>query len=192
MATATSLEDSLKYMIEYHPYNDGKNPNHTKGSDSQTLVFLKDGRYSDSASFLERKSKFQRRIKLWVRGIIDEESNKDNVVIAIAPGHSPSSKPNFLHEIIGSVSHKQSMDGRKLLYRAEEVEKAAHGGRRDQSRHEETICISSPKSVKRKVVYIIDDVWTTGATLRACATIMKKAGAAQVYLLAVGKTVHMD
>ena len=150
MATATSLEDSLKYMIEYHPYNDGKNPNHTKGSDSQTLVFLKDGRYSDSASFLERKSKFQRRIKLWVRGIIDEESNKDNVVIAIAPGHSPSSKPNFLHEIIGSVSHKQSMDGRKLLYRAEEVEKAAHGGRRDQSRHEETIRISSPNLLRGK------------------------------------------
>ena len=38
------LED---YMIEYHPYYSGRNPNHTQGSDSQTLVYLKSGKLQE-------------------------------------------------------------------------------------------------------------------------------------------------
>ena len=94
MATATSLEDSLKYMIEYHPYKNGENPNHTNGSDSQTLkgVDILTVLVSSNA-----KKKFRDALRSGLeRRIINEESNKDNVVIAIAPGHSPTSKSNFL------------------------------------------------------------------------------------------------
>ena len=35
-------------------------------------------------------------------------------------------------------------------------------------------------------VLLIDDVFTTGSTLRACAAVLKQAGAKQVFALTIG------
>lgn len=44
--------------------------------------------------------------------------------------------------------------------------------------------------LRGKSVVIIDDIATTGATLAACASILKEAGAVQVIALTAAKTVH--
>jgi ComF family protein len=41
--------------------------------------------------------------------------------------------------------------------------------------------------VAGRVVVLLDDVWTTGATALACARILKEAGAAEVRLLSVAR-----
>ena len=172
--------------MDYHPYYKGKNPNHYPGSDSQTLAYLKD---SDGHGWpTAAKTNLLRRISDWLKDVLD---NLD-IVIAIAPGHSPQSPPNFLHDIVRSLIHGNIKDGRDLLIRTREVPKAAHGGPRDQRLHEETIQVTDPSKVKDKVVYIIDDIRGTGATLRACANLMRRAGASDVKLLVVGKTVSMQ
>ena len=38
-------------------------------------------------------------------------------------------------------------------------------------------------------VLLVDDVYTTGATVRECAKILKKAGAEKVYVLTVARAV---
>jgi len=43
--------------------------------------------------------------------------------------------------------------------------------------------------VADKVVCILDDIWTSGCTLRACRQLVTNHGAKKVYLLAIGKTV---
>ena len=177
-------EDLSFHYMDYHPYKKGKNPNHYPGSDSQTLAYLKD---SDGWS-TPAKRDLLKRIGDWLKEVLD---NLD-FVVAIVPGHSPQSPPNFLHPIIGNFIRGNVKDGRDLLIRTREVPKAAHGGPRSQSLHEETIQVTDPSRVKDKVVYIIDDIWTTGSTLRACASLMLRAGASDVKLLAVGKTVSMQ
>ena len=181
MATA---DDLSSFYMDFHPYNDGNNPNHTPGSDSQTLNYLKIGKYGMNPA----KMDLLERIFDWLEKVLD---NPD-IVTAMAPGHLPGPPQNFLVDTVGKVIRSKRMeDGRELLIRTREVPKAAYGGPRDQSLHEETIEVKDPSKVKDKVVYIIDDIWTTGSTLRACASLMRKAGASDVKLLAVGKTVSM-
>lgn len=42
------------------------------------------------------------------------------------------------------------------------------------------------------MVFIFDDVWTTGSTLKACANLVQAAEAEKVKLYAVGQTVYYD
>ena len=171
------------YMIPYYPYHDGTNPLHSEGSDSQTLSYLKQGTLYDS----DRKEEFEYRISEWLEGILLQERKQGNVAIAIVPGHSPESPPNFLHAIVDKIILNRSIT-KTPLRRTKEVPKSTHTGIRNQDLHEQTIEVTNPEHVVDKVVYVIDDIETSGATLTACRILMVNAGAAQVKLLAVGKT----
>ena len=85
------------YMIEYHPYYSGRNPNHhTEGSDSQTLVYLKSGQLQKRDP--DRFYAFCKRIKKWLLTFIRsvQTGNSSSIVVSIAPGHKENSPPNFL------------------------------------------------------------------------------------------------
>ena len=47
--------------------------------------------------------------------------------------------------------------------------------------------IRHPKSIAGQRVLLIDDVFTTGATVSACASVLKDAGAEEVFVLTVAK-----
>lgn len=48
---------------------------------------------------------------------------------------------------------------------------------------------NAKEGLQGKCVLLVDDVVTTGATVSACASMLKKAGAAQVHVLALARTV---
>ena len=48
--------------------------------------------------------------------------------------------------------------------------------------------IKYPEIIKNKKIVLIDDVETTGSTLKECAKILKKAGAQNIYALTIAKT----
>lgn len=49
--------------------------------------------------------------------------------------------------------------------------------------------LKRPEEVKAKHIVVVDDVFTTGATLNECASVLKSAGAAQVVALTLARTV---
>lgn len=55
--------------------------------------------------------------------------------------------------------------------------------------------VAVPEGVRNKTVLLVDDITTTGATLRECAAVLKAAGAARVYgaaVLATPKGRHFE
>ena len=50
--------------------------------------------------------------------------------------------------------------------------------------------VTDPPAVADRMVLVFDDVWTTGATLLECARVLRQAGAAEVYLLSLCRTVR--
>ncbi len=60
--------------------------------------------------------------------------------------------------------------------------------RRDNVRR--AFAVPRPEEVKGKNVLLVDDLYTTGATVRECARVLRRDGAAQVEVLTVARVKH--
>ncbi len=47
--------------------------------------------------------------------------------------------------------------------------------------------VGRPEQVRNRTVVLVDDVMTTGATLSACAAVLKRAGASRVLALSLAR-----
>lgn len=49
--------------------------------------------------------------------------------------------------------------------------------------------VKNPKDIEGKSLLLIDDVYTTGATVRECSKVLKKSGAEKVYVLTLARVI---
>lgn len=180
------------YMMDYHPYRGGTNPNHTTGSDSQTLSYAKQGLRDPY-----RKEAFYNKVKQWLQEEIAQIVGP--VVLTIAPGHAATPTPTgFVHEIVGELLRELRRrqvveDGRNHLIRTQTVPKQSQTpGARNEDTHRGTIEVNGGISNKNKTVIILDDVWTSGSTLRVCKEVMLSTNPKKIKLFAIGKTVQEE
>ena len=192
MAAREQLELN-DYMMDHHPMHSDPRQN---DYDSDTLRYMKMGTVHDRS----RKTEFETRVKKWLKGYINDHLSGETVVLAVAPGHEAYDDSSFMYNLVKKlISENQELgieDGCSLLVRYKTIEKQAKSqGTRSESTHRESIRIkdSDRKDVSRlnrgKVVAILDDVWTSGCTLRVCEEKVRTTGPKDVRLLAIGKTV---
>ena len=171
------------YMMDYQPYRGGENPLHTRGSDSQTLSYAKQGLHDQ-----ERKKAFYDKVKAWLEYQLKKIEGP--VVLAVAPEQAARQSPSgFVHKIMALLGVSVE---KILLVRTQTVPKQSMTrGIRSEEVHRGTIDVKSTVSNAGKTVVILDDLWTSGNTLRVCQdVVMAKTTPKQVKLFAIGKTFN--
>ena len=190
MATGGKSEPD-NYMINHYPMDSGK-----IDYDSSTVRYMK----KDTVYDQSRQSEFEARVKKWLKQYINNHLSNETVVLAVAPGHIANDNSSFMYNLVKElISENQQLgieDGCSLLVRYKTTEsQTTSKGTRKESTHRESIRIkdSDTKDVSQlnrgKVVIILDDIWTSGCTLRVCEEKVRTTGPKDVRLLAIGKTV---
>ena len=106
----------------------------------------------------------------------------------------PSSDPKEQLSGITLLADKLALDKNRknfvhYLKRTRKISKLASGGCRTKSTHYRSITTDKDLSVKGLTILLLDDVTTSGNSLRACRNILIRHGASRVYMLALGKTI---
>lgn len=120
-------------------------------------------------------------------------SRKDNVVVTAVPLTEQKRKRRGFNqsEEIARVVAKEfdlTYEG-NVLSRIREH--AAQADISDKALRKENVegsfRVSSPEPVHKKIVIVVDDVYTSGATMEECARVLKEAGAKEVWAMVIAK-----
>ena len=76
-----------------------------------------------------------------------------------------------------------------LICRTVNTKKRSFGGDRSFDLNLDTMKVINPEKCKDKDVVVVDDIVTSGNTLRACAELLWRAKAASVSCLTMGRTI---
>lgn len=117
---------------------------------------------------------------------------KKPTAIAVVPSHSPATGPTSGVHILAKRIAKELglVDASKCLVRHTEIEKLAGGGNRSIETHLDSVAVENADLIKGEKVLLLDDVTTTGNSLLACRRLLLKSGAAEVKMVALGRTTH--
>ena len=81
---------------------------------------------------------------------------------------------------------------RDILQRKRPTSPQTGLGRKERLRNVRgAFAVKDPLAVKNRRILLVDDVYTTGATVKECARILKKCNAVQVDILTVGRAIDM-
>jgi len=83
----------------------------------------------------------------------------------------------------------QRIDGTDVLLRVFEIPKKSMGGERNLQKEIRSLTVRNENIIKGQQVLLMDDITTTGTSLKAGKIVLKRAGAKIVALLAIGKTI---
>lgn len=127
-----------------------------------------------------------------VKGIPDYISHLEDAILVPVPLHrSKLKKRGFNQSLLLAQYLAKEASGSKvieLLKRVKSTKSQTYLGRSERTKNvKNAFALSSKTVINGNLRYIIiDDVFTTGATLNACAAVLKKNGARNIHVLTLG------
>lgn len=115
------------------------------------------------------------------------------ILIAVAPSCEAGNRNPALLELVKRLAESGREDATSSLLRHQSItssrllrQNAYQGNTIDE--HLSSIQVTEPSKITGKVILLLDDVVTTGATFMACGKLLLDVGVAEVICLALGKT----
>lgn len=152
----------------YYPPSTGLHDNW-----SRHILDLKDGNPEAIAFFLER---------------IDPLLQK-GIALACVPSHDPLNLHSGVRLLAQALAARGRIDATSCIVRTQRIEKLALGGKRAESVHQASLAIVQTEMIDGRPVLILDDITTTGNSLRVCRELLKEhARPSHVGCIALGHT----
>lgn len=169
--------DTIMNLYVYHPWDGGKNPN--IDNITNTLLNLK----SDKDSAVNYFSKV---VKTQLANLSKGQENKSYCIV---PSHTKGDISNGLSRVIENIKIDFGFSNNaNLLKRSKTVAKSSTGGDRSVQHHLDSIAVVDDSSVKDKVVFLFDDISSTGNSMEACKKLLLEKGATKVVMISFGQT----
>ena len=84
------------------------------------------------------------------------------------------------------IAHQTTLEANKKTVAV--LPSGVYGGDRSIDSHMKTLSIDTNFPLQGKTIFVMDDITTTGHSLRACADVLYNAGAIKVVAIAIAKT----
>jgi predicted amidophosphoribosyltransferase len=115
-------------------------------------------------------------------------SDTEEYVICVIPTHAVGTAPSGIRTIAKQLCPHPIIDGTDAISRAFEIQKKTVGGSRDIQSEIKSLAVTNESVVRGRQVLLLDDVTTTGTSLKAGKYLIEQAGAEIVALLALART----
>lgn len=168
----TVVSQEIFDLGRYHPWHDGHNPNFDEFS--RLILDVKDQRIKGINYFTDR-----------LRSIL---SGTEEYVICVIPTHAVGTAPSGIRTIAKQLCSHPVIDGTDVISRIFEMPKKTVGGSRDRQLEIKSLAVMNESIVRGRQVLLLDDVTTTGTSLKAGKYLIEQAGAEIVVLLALART----
>ncbi|MCE4566043.1 hypothetical protein INQ51_17115 [Maribellus sp. CM-23] len=166
------IPEPIKHYGTYHPYRGGNNEKFDEFS--KKILRFKDD-YDWAVEY------FFERLKNYFEDSID--------AIMVIPSHDPDRKKTGIKDLAEKLADYNGWKNCcECLVRYKKIEKLAQGGDRSISNHKESMKFVKKTNLDNKTVLLIDDVTTTGNSLRAGKKVLLESGIKKVILFAIAQT----
>src|SRR5262249_7014454 len=112
------------------------------------------------------------------------------VAITIIPSSDPANMGAGIRVLAQHLAKDQRIDATGCLVRYTAIPRLSSGGDRRISQHLQSIRVEPPVLVDGRLVFLLDDIATTGNSLCACKQLLLEAGAGVVKCIVLGRTTY--
>jgi hypoxanthine phosphoribosyltransferase len=169
----------IYYLRNYHPL-------YWQGEENDCFDYF-------SEKILELKNKEKTSIDFWFEELKKHLKMDESFAIAVVPSHSSVNQVSGIHLVAQKLAKslpEKITDATLCLRRVKNIDRLSTGGNRELNTHLGSMEVINLELIQNKNVLLLDDVETSGNSLRAGKELLLKAGSSKVKCVALGKTVR--